>query len=36
VVGVLDIDSLDFDGFTSSEIDLLEAVVKIIEDIWER
>ena len=36
VVGVLDIDSLEFDGFTPAEIDLLEEVVKIIEDIWER
>ena len=36
VVGVLDIDSIEFDGFTTSEIDLLEAVVSIIEEIWER
>ena len=36
VVGVLDIDSLEFDGFTSAEIDLLEEVVTIIEDIWKR
>ena len=35
VVGVLDIDSIEFDGFTPSEIDLLEAVVSIIEEIWE-
>ena len=34
VVAVLDIDSVDFDGFTSEEVKLLEAVVNKLEERW--
>ena len=34
VVAVLDIDSVDFEGFTSEEVKLLEAVVNKLEERW--
>ena len=34
VVAVLDIDSVDFDGFTSEEVRLLERIVNILEERW--
>jgi GAF domain-containing protein len=34
VVGVLDIDSVDYDGFTDKEVSILEETVKILESRW--
>jgi L-methionine (R)-S-oxide reductase len=34
VVGVLDIDSVELDGFSDEEVSILEAVVKILEERW--
>ena len=34
VVAVLDIDSLDFDGFTKEEVKLLERVVNKLDERW--
>ena len=34
VVAVLDIDSVDFDGFTSEEVRLLEKIVNKLEERW--
>ena len=34
VVAVLDIDSVDFEGFTSEEVKLLEEIVNKLEERW--
>ena len=34
VVAVLDIDSVDFDGFTSEEVRLFERIVNKLEERW--
>ena len=34
VVGVLDIDSVELNGFSSSDVKILEEVVQIIEAQW--
>jgi len=36
VVGVLDVDSVELNGFSSSDVEILEAIVQIIEAQWRR
>jgi GAF domain-containing protein len=35
VVGVLDVDSVELNGFSSSDVKILEHVVQIIEAQWQ-
>jgi putative methionine-R-sulfoxide reductase with GAF domain len=34
VVGVLDVDSVELNGFSSSDVKILEEIVQIIEAKW--